>query len=76
EAIKKAKDAKDQGGVDKAQEDALSEVTAVKPVAKDKAKADLDKAAETEKAEINADTSLTSTEKEQKVKDLEAKLAE
>ncbi|WP_447384694.1 DUF1542 domain-containing protein, partial [Streptococcus pneumoniae] len=40
------------------------------------AKADLDKAAETEKAEINADTSLTSTEKEQKVKDLEAKLAE
>ncbi|RJQ57476.1 DUF1542 domain-containing protein, partial [Streptococcus pseudopneumoniae] len=39
QAIKKAKDAKDQGGVDKAQEDALSEVTAVKPVAKDKAKA-------------------------------------
>uniref|UniRef100_UPI0015621E18 DUF1542 domain-containing protein n=1 Tax=Streptococcus sp. 79 TaxID=2582638 RepID=UPI0015621E18 len=42
QAIKKAKDAKDQGGVDKAQEDALSEVTAVKPVAKDKAKADLE----------------------------------
>uniref|UniRef100_UPI0031F59DE5 DUF1542 domain-containing protein n=1 Tax=Streptococcus sp. 4477 TaxID=2582686 RepID=UPI0031F59DE5 len=38
QAIKKAKDANNQGGVDKAQEDALSEVTAVKPVAKDKAK--------------------------------------
>ena len=38
QAIKKAKDANNQGDVDKAQEDALSEVTAVKPVAKDKAK--------------------------------------
>ncbi|TMR44607.1 DUF1542 domain-containing protein, partial [Streptococcus pseudopneumoniae] len=76
EAIRKAKKAKNQGDVDQAQADALSEVTAINPVGKDKAKADLDKAAETEKAEINADTSLTSTEKEQKVKDLEAKLAE
>ncbi|MBF9680767.1 DUF1542 domain-containing protein, partial [Streptococcus pseudopneumoniae] len=59
QAIKKAKDAKDQGGVDKAQEDALSEVTAVKPVAKDKAKADLEKAAQAEKAAIAADKSLT-----------------
>ncbi|WP_172926311.1 DUF1542 domain-containing protein, partial [Streptococcus sp. 3613] len=76
EAIRKAKKAKNQGDVDQAQADALSEVNAINPVGKDKAKADLDKAAETEKAEINADTSLTSTEKEQKVKDLEAKLAE
>ncbi|WP_447384412.1 DUF1542 domain-containing protein, partial [Streptococcus pseudopneumoniae] len=76
QAIKKAKKAKNQGDVDQAKADALSEVTAINPVGKDKAKADLDKAAETEKAEINADTSLTSTEKEQKVKDLEAKLAE
>ncbi|WP_179110488.1 YSIRK-type signal peptide-containing protein, partial [Streptococcus pseudopneumoniae] len=44
--------------------------------AKNAAKADLDKAAETEKAEINADPSLTAKEKEQKVKDLEAKLTE
>ncbi|TMR70083.1 DUF1542 domain-containing protein, partial [Streptococcus pseudopneumoniae] len=76
EAIRKAKDAKNQDGVDQAKIEVISEVTAINPVGKDKAKADLDKAAETEKAEINADTSLTSTEKEQKVKDLEAKLAE
>ncbi|TMR74392.1 DUF1542 domain-containing protein, partial [Streptococcus pseudopneumoniae] len=66
QAIKKAKDAKDQGGVDKAQEDALSEVTAVKPVAKDKAKADLEKAAQAEKAAIAADKSLTAAQRAEK----------
>ncbi|MBF9641898.1 DUF1542 domain-containing protein, partial [Streptococcus pseudopneumoniae] len=66
EAIKKAKDAKDQGGVDKAKEDALSEVTAVKPVAKDKAKADLEKAAQAEKAAIAADKSLTAAQRAEK----------
>ncbi|MBF9664141.1 DUF1542 domain-containing protein, partial [Streptococcus pseudopneumoniae] len=76
QAIREAKDAKNQDGVNNAQADAVSKVTAINPVGKDKAKADLEKAAETEKAEINADTSLTATEKEQKVKDLEAKLAE
>ncbi|MBF9675130.1 DUF1542 domain-containing protein, partial [Streptococcus pseudopneumoniae] len=66
QAIRKAKDAKDQGGVDKAQEDALSEVTAVKPVAKDKAKADLEKAAQAEKAAIAADKSLTAAQRAEK----------
>ncbi|MBF9660106.1 DUF1542 domain-containing protein [Streptococcus pseudopneumoniae] len=66
EAIKKAKDAKDQGGVDKAKEDALSEVTAVKLVAKDKAKADLEKAAQAEKAAIAADKSLTAAQRAEK----------
>ncbi|RJP08867.1 DUF1542 domain-containing protein, partial [Streptococcus pseudopneumoniae] len=66
QAIKKAKDANDQGGVDKAQEDALSEVTAVKPVAKDKAKADLEKAAQAEKAAIAADKSLTEAQRAEK----------
>ncbi|TMR81150.1 DUF1542 domain-containing protein, partial [Streptococcus pseudopneumoniae] len=66
QAIKKAKDANDQGGVDKAQEDALSEVTAVKPVAKDKAKADLEKAAQAEKAAIAADKSLTAAQRAEK----------
>ncbi|WP_172922157.1 DUF1542 domain-containing protein, partial [Streptococcus sp. 716] len=66
QAIKKAKDAKDQGGVDKAQEDAISEVTAVKPVAKDKAKADLEKAAQAEKAAIAADKSLTAAQRAEK----------
>ncbi|WP_175913664.1 DUF1542 domain-containing protein, partial [Streptococcus sp. 646] len=42
EAIRKAKKAKNQGDVDQAQADALSEVTAINPVGKDKAKADLD----------------------------------
>ncbi|TMR48074.1 DUF1542 domain-containing protein, partial [Streptococcus pseudopneumoniae] len=66
QAIKKAKDANNQGGVDKAQEDALSEVTAVKPVAKDKAKADLEKAAQAEKAAIAADKSLTAAQRAEK----------
>ncbi|MBF9646099.1 DUF1542 domain-containing protein, partial [Streptococcus pseudopneumoniae] len=72
QAIKKAKDAKDQGGVDKAQEDALSEVTAVKPVAKDKAKADLEKAAQAEKAAIAADKSLTEAQRAEKEQAVDA----
>ncbi|WP_447384936.1 DUF1542 domain-containing protein, partial [Streptococcus pseudopneumoniae] len=72
QAIKKAKDAKDQGGVDKAQEDALSEVTAVKPVAKDKAKADLEKAAQAEKAAIAADKSLTAAQRAEKEQAVDA----
>ncbi|MBW8106578.1 DUF1542 domain-containing protein, partial [Streptococcus pseudopneumoniae] len=63
QAIKKAKDAKDQGGVDKAQEDALSEVTAINPVGKDKAiKAIEDKLKEKEKA-IDNNSKLSPREK-------------
>ncbi|MBF9653107.1 DUF1542 domain-containing protein [Streptococcus pseudopneumoniae] len=68
--------ATDQGGVENAKMEGIAEITKVNPVGRDKAKKALDKAAETEKAEINADPSLTATEKEQKVKDLEAKLTE
>ncbi|MBF9635553.1 DUF1542 domain-containing protein, partial [Streptococcus pseudopneumoniae] len=66
EAIRKAKEAKNQDDVDKAQADAISEVTAVKPVAKDKAKADLEKAAQAEKAAIAADKSLTAAQRSEK----------
>ncbi|COO26372.1 LPXTG-motif cell wall anchor domain-containing protein [Streptococcus pseudopneumoniae] len=68
--------ATDQGGVENAKMEGIAEITKVNPVGRDKAKKALDKAAETEKAEINADPSLTAKEKEQKVKDLEAKLTE
>ncbi|WP_415741603.1 DUF1542 domain-containing protein, partial [Streptococcus pseudopneumoniae] len=63
QAIKKAKDAKDQGGVDKAQEDALSEVTAVKPVAKDKAKKAIADKLKEKETEIDNNDKLSPAEK-------------
>ncbi|MBW8145315.1 DUF1542 domain-containing protein [Streptococcus pseudopneumoniae] len=63
QAIKKAKDAKNQGGVDKAQEDAISEVNAINPIGKDKAKkAIADKLKEKEEA-IDNNNKLSPREK-------------
>ncbi|WP_415748677.1 DUF1542 domain-containing protein, partial [Streptococcus pseudopneumoniae] len=72
QAIKKAKDAKDQGGVDKAQEDALSEVNAVNPVAKDKAKDAVDAKLKEKEEEIENNDKLSPAEKEAAKKQAQA----
>ncbi|MBF9672368.1 DUF1542 domain-containing protein, partial [Streptococcus pseudopneumoniae] len=72
EAIKKAKDAKNQSDVDQAQADAISKVKAINPVGKDKAKKAIeDKLAEKETA-IENNSKLSPREKEAAKKEAKA----
>ncbi|NIB96711.1 DUF1542 domain-containing protein, partial [Streptococcus pseudopneumoniae] len=63
EAIKKAKDAKNQGEVDQAQTTAISEVTAINPVGKSKAKDAVDAKLKEKEAEIENNSKLSPAEK-------------
>ncbi|WP_152159883.1 DUF1542 domain-containing protein, partial [Streptococcus pseudopneumoniae] len=68
QAIRKAKEAKNQDEVEQAQEDALSEVNEVNPVAKDKAKEAVDAKLKEKEAEIDKNDKLSPSEKD-KAKD-------